>query len=68
MAIFCLFSYLLFAMQVDDIISYADLVSEEKVNLQKGMNFGIKKGYSILLMSTRKGAPYADEFEKKPAF
>lgn len=52
-------------MEVDDIISYAQLVAEEKVNLQKGMNYGIGKGYSIFLMSTRRGAPYADEFDKK---
>lgn len=51
-------------MQPDDIISYAQLVAEEKVNLQKGMNFRIGKKYSVLLMSVRKGAPYADEIDK----
>jgi hypothetical protein len=51
-------------MKIDDIISYTDLVTEEKVNLQKGMNFGIGKTYSILLMSIRKGAPYADEIDR----
>ena len=32
-------------MEVDDIISYHDLVSEEKATLQKGMNFGVGKKY-----------------------
>ncbi len=41
-------------MQVDDIISYAQLVAEERVNLQKGMNFGIGRNYSVFLMSVRK--------------
>ena len=27
-------------MEIDDIISYHDLVTEEKAALQKGMNFG----------------------------
>lgn len=39
---------------VDDIISYAELVAVEGINLQKGMNFQIKLQYSILLMSVRK--------------
>jgi hypothetical protein len=38
-------------MEVDDIISYHDVVSEEKAALQKGMNFGVGKKYSIFLMS-----------------
>jgi hypothetical protein len=51
-------------MKVDDIISYTDLVTEEKVNLQKGMNFGIGRSYSVLLMSVREGAPYADAIDR----
>ena len=50
-------------MDVDDIISYHDLVTAEKSNLQKGMNFGIGKHYSVFLMSVRKGAPYADALD-----
>ncbi|MDL1891411.1 HNH endonuclease [Sphingobacteriales bacterium CHB3] len=50
-------------MNVDDIISYAELVHAEKANLQKGMNFGIGKSYSVFLMSVRKGAPYADQID-----
>lgn len=51
-------------MQVDDIFSYDKLVAEEKANLQKGMNFGLGGSYSVLLMSVRTGAPYADEWDK----
>jgi hypothetical protein len=32
-------------MEVDDIISYHSLVTEEKAALQKGMNFGVGKKY-----------------------
>jgi len=52
-------------MNIDDIISYAELVTAEGINLQKGMNFGIRKGYSVFLMSVRKNAPYADSIDKK---
>ena len=51
-------------MEVDDIISYHDLVTEEKAALQKGMNFGVGKKYSIFLMSLREGAPYADALDE----
>ncbi len=49
----------------DDIISYAELVAAEGINLQRGMNFKVKPEYSILLMSVRKNAPYADEWDEK---
>ena len=51
--------------KVDDIISYAELVAAENANVQKGMNFQIKPEYSIFLMSVRKNAPYADEWDEK---
>jgi hypothetical protein len=51
--------------KTDDIISYTELVASEGINLQKGMNFNIKPDYSVLLMSVRKNAPYADEFDEK---
>lgn len=51
-------------MKTDDIISYHELVAEEQINLQKGMNFGAGKNYSILLMSVRHGAPYDDAFDE----
>jgi len=45
-----------------NIISYTELVIKEGgKQVQKGMNFAIQKGYSIVLMSTEKNAPYNDE-------
>lgn len=52
-------------MKIDDIISYFELVHAEKSALQKGMNFNSGKGYSVFLMSIRKGAPYADDIDIK---
>jgi hypothetical protein len=46
-----------------DIISHAEMCVEEGVSLQKGMNFRLKGGTSVILMSLRKGAPYADRVE-----
>ena len=51
--------------KIDDIISYTELVSAEGINLQKGMNFNVNSEYSVLLMSIRKNAPYADEYDEK---
>lgn len=51
-------------MEVDDIISYHDLVTEEKAALQKGMNYGVGRKYSVFLMSVREGAPYADALDE----
>ncbi|HTS17645.1 MAG TPA: HNH endonuclease [Verrucomicrobiae bacterium] len=51
-------------MKPDDIISYHDVVNAEKAALQKGMNFGIGKNYSVFLMSVRRGAPYADAIDE----
>jgi len=51
-------------MKPDDIISYAQLVHEEGSNLQRGMNFGSGKSYSVFLMSVRKNAPYADAIDQ----
>jgi hypothetical protein len=50
-------------MKPDDIISYNQLVAEEKANLQKGMNYGIGKKYSVFLMSVRPGALYRDKMD-----
>jgi hypothetical protein len=46
-----------------DVISYIDMCKEEGVNLQRGMNFRLKGGFSVILMSIRPGAPYADRVE-----
>ncbi|WP_041342746.1 HNH endonuclease [Dehalococcoides mccartyi] len=45
------------------VISYLDMCQAESVNLQKGMNFKLRNGHNIILMSVRNGAPYADRFE-----
>ena len=50
-------------MEVDDIISYHDIVAAEKMALQKGMNFGVGRKYSVFLMSVRENAPYADAID-----
>ena len=49
--------------QPGQIIRYIEMCNEEGVNLQKGMNFRLHGGPSIILMSLRKGAPYADRVE-----
>jgi hypothetical protein len=46
-----------------DVISYLEMCKEESVNLQRGMNFHLKGGLSVILMSIRPGAPYADRIE-----
>ena len=44
-----------------NIISYDDLCRIEGAKLQKGMNFRLKGGHSVILMSVRKNSPYQDE-------
>ncbi len=46
-----------------DIISHAQMSLAEGYSLQKGMNFRVKGGSTVILMSLRKGAPYADRTE-----
>ena len=43
------------------ILHYNEIVSIEKQNLQRGMNFRCNPEYSIILMSTQSNAPYEDE-------
>jgi hypothetical protein len=50
--------------QPGDVISYLDMCQEEGVNLQRGMNYRLHHGYSVILMSLRKNAPYADSIEE----
>ncbi len=47
----------------NEIISYLEMCQREGVNLQKGMNYQLGKGYSVILMSVRDNAPYRDRFE-----
>jgi hypothetical protein len=46
-----------------EVISYFDMCREEGTSLQEGMNFRVQDGYSVILMSRRKGAPYNDRVE-----
>ncbi len=50
-------------MNPGDVISYLDMCKQEGVNLQRGMNFRLKGNSSVILMSVRRGAPYADRVE-----
>jgi len=51
-------------IQPGDIISHTQMCLEEGVSLQRGMNFRLKGGSTVILMSLRKGAPYADRVEE----
>jgi hypothetical protein len=45
----------------NEIISYMEMCVREKTSLQRGMNYRLGGTYSVILMSTRKNAPYKDE-------
>ncbi len=47
----------------NEIIPYIEMCRREGVSLQRGMNFGLGKNHSVILMSVSPGAPYADRFE-----
>jgi hypothetical protein len=51
-------------IQPGDIVSYNEMCLNEGFSLQRGMNFQVNGGISIILMSLRKGAPYADRIEE----
>lgn len=46
-----------------NIISYFEMCQTEHTSLQRGMNFRLNGRHSVLLMSTRPGAPYRDRIE-----
>lgn len=46
-----------------DVVSYLEMCADFGVNLQRGMNFRLKGNASLILMSVRQGAPYADRVE-----
>jgi hypothetical protein len=48
---------------VNEIVSYMEMCQRENVSLQRGMNYRIGRNYSVILMSVRPNAPYADRFE-----
>lgn len=47
----------------NEVISYLEMCAREGANLQRGMNFRIGHHHSVILMSVRANAPYADRFE-----
>jgi hypothetical protein len=47
-----------------DVISYLEMCAPFGVNLQRGMNYRIRDGESLILMSQRSGAPYQDKVEQ----
>lgn len=46
------------------VISYLDMCQEEGANLQRGMNFHFRGAHSVILMSLRPNAPYADQVKE----
>jgi hypothetical protein len=50
--------------QPGDIISYLEMCREMGVSFQRGMYFRLRPGLSVLLMSRRKNAPFADRVEE----
>jgi hypothetical protein len=51
-------------IQQGDVVSHYDMCQAERRNLQQGMNFRPGGRRSVILMSLRKGAPYADRIEE----
>jgi len=47
-----------------DVVSYLEMCADFGVNLQRGMNYHLKGNESLILMSVRHGAPYADRLEE----
>jgi len=47
----------------NEIIPYLEMCLREGVSLQRGMNFELRNHHSVILMSVRPNAPYADRLE-----
>lgn len=47
--------------QPGEVIGYIAMCEEEGASLQRGMNFRLSPGHSVVLMSQRRGAPYHDQ-------
>jgi hypothetical protein len=52
------------ALRPGDIISYFEMCAEEATSLRRGMNFQLRHRTTVILMSTRSGAPYKDRVEE----
>ena len=48
---------------IDKVISYIEMCRREGASLQAGMNFGLARSHSVILMSLRTNAPYRDRLE-----
>ncbi|RRQ23801.1 HNH endonuclease [Guyparkeria sp. SCN-R1] len=48
----------------DNVISYFEMCTRERMSLQRGMNFRIRGRHSVVLMSVRANAPYQDRLEE----
>jgi len=48
---------------LNEIIPYLEMCRRKGVSLQRGMNFELRDNHSVILMSVRPGAPYADRIE-----
>jgi len=51
------------ALNPGDVISYFDMCAEEGTSLRRGMNYQLRHRTTVILMSTRPGAPYKDRVE-----
>ncbi len=51
-------------IRAGDIIAYLEMCGKEGVSFQRGMNFRLHGKTSVILMSLRAGAPYADRIEQ----
>lgn len=47
----------------NEIISYMEMCQREGISLQRGMNFEVGINHSVILMSVRPNAPYADRYD-----
>jgi hypothetical protein len=47
----------------NELIPYIEMCQRERVSLQRGMNYELGGDHSVILMSVRPGAPYADRLE-----
>jgi hypothetical protein len=50
--------------QPGEVLSYPAICAYEGTALQRGMNFRLRSGRSVILMSVRRGAPYADHIDE----
>ncbi|MEF2278881.1 hypothetical protein V3W47_11285 [Deinococcus sp. YIM 134068] len=49
------------------VLTHAEMCTREGVRLRRGMNFRVRGGHSVLLMSTWPDAPYRDELSEDGA-